>query len=56
MTDKLTPERRARVEALKAERAKLTNVFDKIAFDNAANCAPGDEMMLRILASLESAS
>lgn len=46
-------ERRDRIEQLKRERALLTNVFDRIAFDN----APGtntDEHMCRLVASLES--
>lgn len=53
-SDKLTPEQRARVEKLKAARAKLTTPLDKIAFDNAANCESGDEMTLRLIAMLES--
>jgi hypothetical protein len=51
--DNLTPAQRARVEDLKRERGKLTNPFDRIAFDNASG-TDSREMVLRIIASLES--
>jgi hypothetical protein len=54
LPERITPAQRARVDELKAQRAKLTSPIDRIAFDNRANALTGDESVLHLIAMLES--